>query len=167
MISREHELSHEKLLSLLKYNPETGEFTWINGIKGKSKAGKVAGSRSKNYIIIKINGIPYNAHRMACFYMTGSWPVECMDHIDRNKHNNKWSNLRQANRCENSRNRSAPSNSSSGLLGVCKVSKSNLWRAVIKHNGKQIHLGRFKTLEEASKARKMAEVKYFGDFSSS
>lgn len=163
----EKNLKHSYLLSVLDYSPDTGLFTWKISPSFSIKVGDVAGSKGKNYVVISINKETHAAHRLAFFYMTKRWPVEFIDHIDRNKHNNRWSNLREANRAENSVNRKVPSNSSSGVTGVTFYKANGRWRAHIKVKDKKMSLGYFKTLEEAAAARKMAEVKYFGDFSPS
>ena len=56
------------------------------------------------------------------------------------------------------------SNNTSGVTGVSKHKQTNKWRAYIEYNQKYIHLGLFNTKEEAIKARKEAELKYFGEY---
>jgi len=55
-------------------------------------------------------------------------------------------------------------NNTSGFSGVCFLSKLNRYLAVIKINNKSIYLGKYKTLDEAVKVRKEAELKYFKEF---
>lgn len=85
-----------------------------------------------------------------------------VDHINRDRLDNRKCNLRFCNLQENNMNKGIQSNNSSGYPGV-SYSK-NKWRAYIGINGKQIHLGRYSTLEEAIEARKQAEIEYFGEF---
>lgn len=54
------------------------------------------------------------------------------------------------------------SNNTSGYKGVCWNKKSNKWYAQIRVNKKRIHLGSFTNIEDAIKARKEAEEKYWG-----
>lgn len=82
------------------------------------------------------------------------------DHINGDKLNNMRSNLREVTQSQNLMNSKIPTSNTSGVKGVIKI--GNRWRAVIKLNKKQIHLGCFATLEEAAAARKAAEDKYFG-----
>ena len=52
----------------------------------------------------------------------------------------------------------------SGVSGVHWNKSANKWRAAIKYKNKHINLGYFEKLEDAGKARKDAEMKYFGEF---
>ncbi len=56
-------------------------------------------------------------------------------------------------------------NNTSGTSGVVWLKKSNLWRSRIEINNKSITLGYYKNKEDAIKARKEAEEKYFGEHS--
>ena len=84
-----------------------------------------------------------------------------IDHINRDKSDNRKSNLRFSNDLLNSHNRSTPSNNKSGCMGVSFHTKSNKWRATITVNHKHIELGEFKNIEDAIEARNVAELKYF------
>lgn len=53
------------------------------------------------------------------------------------------------------------SNNTSGVKGVSYDKNRGLWAAEIQIRGKRHRLGRFTTLDEAAKARKLAEEKYF------
>ena len=75
---------------------------------------------------------------------------EFIDHINRDPLDNRKDNLRIVTK--------------SGIAGVCWDKDANKWRATIRYKYKLIHLGRFDTLEEATKARKDAEEEYFGEF---
>ncbi len=88
----------------------------------------------------------------------------CVDHIDRNKLNNHVNNLRFATDSENGSNRTIGSNNTSGIVGVYFCKDRNKWRAVIKKDGKKIHLGYFESKEEAIEARSKAEETYFKEF---
>ena len=87
------------------------------------------------------------------------------DHEDRNELNNRKYNLRKASQKENTRNRSIPSNNTSGVIGVSQRSKDGKWLAYIGYNNKVIRLGEFNVKEDAIKVRLSAECKYFKDFS--
>ena len=128
-------------------------------------ANKTAGTTDKDgYCYIKIGKKIYSCHRLAFLMMTGKHPINEIDHIDGDKHNNKWSNLREATRTENNRNTKVKSNSRSGIKGVFFNKRCSLYFSSIRVNGKRFHLGYFKTIEECLGARKAAEVKYHGNF---
>ena len=87
-----------------------------------------------------------------------------IDHINRDRLDNRKNNLRIATHQQNTINRSVQSNNISNIPGVSWRKDRNKWRAYITVNKKQISLGMFKTKEEAIKARKEGEIKYFGEF---
>ena len=101
----------------------------------------------------------YFTHRLAFLYMTGSIPKE-VDHINHVKPDNRWKNLRAANRIINGRNRSMHCDNTSGVTGVYWHKKKGKWQAGIRVNDKRIYLGVFKHLEDATAARKTAEARY-------
>ena len=88
---------------------------------------------------------------------------EC-DHIDRNRLNNRRSNLRMVTRQLGSRNRNRQSNNSSGYIGVSWNASRGKWRADIAVNGKQKFLGHFDTPKEAAKVRDVAAVQLHGEW---
>ena len=141
-------MTAEKLHELLNYCPDTGIFTWI---KRKGKLGKIAGSINQGYIRIGINKIYYRAHRLAWLYMTGKWPTKEIDHINGNKSDNRFCNLREADRNINCQNlqKSRIDNKSSALLGAYPCKGTNRWRSQIFKDGKIIHIGCFSTPEAA------------------
>ena len=100
-------LTAERLREVLNYDPQSGEFRRrVDRGRGRGhrwKAGTIAG-RKAQYIHINIDYALYAAHRLAWLYMTGEWPSRGIDHIDRDKHNNAWSNLRLADKSQNAMN---------------------------------------------------------------
>lgn len=111
-----------------------------------------------------IDGYRPMAHRVAWLYMTGAWPSHEIDHVDGNKQNNSFANLRDVPHSTNVQNRrDAFRNSKSGYLGVHRMpkSKANPWQAQIKlPHGKRIHLGSFPTPEAAHEAYMAAKALY-------
>lgn len=91
--------------------------------------------------------------------MTGKDP-ESLDHINGNRSDNRWENLREASPLENQRNRKLNANNRSGKSGVCFVKNSQKWRAQIKVESKMIFLGDFRELGDAVEARGAGELKY-------
>ncbi|OGN96974.1 MAG: hypothetical protein A2Z77_00560 [Chloroflexi bacterium RBG_13_51_36] len=86
------------------------------------------------------------------------------DHINRNKIDNRRSNLRPATHAENNRNVGLRCDNTSGFRGVYWYRWYSKWLAYISVNGKRIHLGYFDDLQDAISARLSAEEKYFGEF---
>lgn len=81
------------------------------------------------------------------------------------RNDNRKCNLRIATRSQNNMNKTKQSNNTSGVTGVGWHKASNKWAAYIIVNKQQIHLGLFNKFEDAVKARKEAEDKYFGEWS--
>lgn len=155
-------LTQTRLRALLKYNPETGVFTWVEQ-RHAHFAGTVAGSIHKGtgYCRITIDYKMYLAHRLAFLYMVGKFPLQ-VDHVNQNKADNRWSNLRECNSTQNAHNQPAKSTSKSGFKGVCKV--GNKWQASIKVAGKSRHLGNFDTPEKAAQVYRDYAEKVQGTF---
>ena len=76
---------------------------------------------------------------------------EMIDHIDENKVNNNFKNLRWATRKDNGYNRGKNINNTTGFKGVTYHKPSNKYRAAININGNNKHLGYYETAEEASR----------------
>lgn len=156
-----NKLTQTKLKENLHYNPYTGIFVWIKG-RANIKAGAVAGSVSKKYgyNYITLNNNMYYAHRLAWLYMEGYFPETDIDHVNRDRNDNRFCNLRVVSRQCNTRNSNAPKNNSSGVIGVSYNNCHNKWVAQIGVNYKRIHLGVFDEKIDAVKARWEAEKKY-------
>lgn len=90
-----------------------------------------------------------------------------VDHIhgEKSRHDNRKSNLRLCNDLLNSFNRKRRTDNTSGVTGVYWDKEQNKWDARIAYKHKTIRLGRFKKFDDAVKARKAAEEKYFGEWS--
>lgn len=161
-------LTADYLRSLLDYSPETGEFRWKvvrRSAHGRTKVGSVAGFvRSDGYVFIGIDGRAHMAQRLAWLYMTGEWPAGPLDHVSRNRADNRWINIRPATRSENNRNKSLRSDNVSGTTGVSWDSRRGKWSARIRVGGKYLMLGRFDTLPDAVTARLEAERLHYGEF---
>ena len=111
------------------------------------------------------NGYVYNPKvgKLHRFLMNAPEDI-VIDHKNRNPLDNRLDNLRPCTAKENAINKSKQSNNTSGVTGVFWDKQKNRWRAQITLNGKTIRLGSFKELEEATKARRRAEIDYFGEY---
>lgn len=154
-------ITQKELKELLRYNPDTGVFTWINNMNQKAMSGDVAGHiESNGYSRVMVNQKRYMTHRLAWFYMTGKWPKNEIDHIDHNPSNNAFFNLREATPSANKRNKSKSKNNTSGVTGVYWAKLQSKWFAQIKLNNKSTCFGYFTDKFEAICARKSAENKH-------
>lgn len=157
----------EYLHSILDYDPDTGVFRWRRRddlpVQWNGKwAGNIAGSPSSSgHILIGISRSKYCAHRLAWLYMTGELPSE-IDHINADKTDNRFSNLRIATRAQNNANKRVQRNSRTGVKGVSKF--RNKYRAQMWIDNKHIHIGVFDTLEQAKEAHAAAYTKLHGQF---
>ncbi len=88
------------------------------------------------------------------------------DHKDKDKLNNQRNNLRVATKAQNGWNVNPRKRNKSGHLGVYFFKRDKTWQAQLTYLGKRIHLGYFKEIEDAIKARKLASKRYYGVFSS-
>jgi hypothetical protein len=104
---------------------------------------------NNGYVCIRIDNILYTAHRLAWLYVHGNWPAHQLDHINKNRSDNRLCNLREATNAENAQNRKRSDNKT-GYTGVNQ--ENNKWKAEIKLNYKTIRLGLFETPEEAYSA---------------
>ena len=152
-------LSAEDVRELLDYDQETGVFVWKIKRNNRTRAGQLAGAiEIQGYLVIKIHGKTYKAHRLAWLITHGSWPSDQIDHIDHCRENNRLSNLREVTNTCNHQNKSFRKVNTSGVTGV--TLHAGKWQARIGVNGKRISLGHFDSLEEASLAKALADAKY-------
>ena len=153
-------ITQEELKSMIHYDSESGEFTWIYR-RGPARAGSSAGwVDNAGYRRIEVCRHRYQAHRLAFLYMTGEMPADQADHIDGNRANNSWINLRAVSGGENMKNMRKYITNSSGITGVCWYKQTKKWVAYIRSVGSLIHLGYFDNLEDAVASRKEAEKHY-------
>lgn len=154
------DLTAQTLRTLFHYNPDTGIFTRLLKTWPGSHVGERVGSLTSGYVQFKVGARVRKAHRLAWLYMTGDWPLGQIDHIDGDRTNNRWSNLRDATPSANQHNRRLQINNSSGYLGVSPSQSPNKpWRAQISVHRKRINLGEFMTAEEASRAYQEAKIR--------
>jgi len=159
----------EVLNKLFDYQPDSGVILYKVSV-GKKKAGQKAGTiNAKGYLAIGITidqkFCVFKAHRLIWCITTGTDPCDLqIDHIDGNKLNNKFLNLRLATHAQNARNRGPGKNNKSGLKGVSWKKDEQKWVSRIKVNNRSIGLGRFPTPELAHMAYCKAAAELHGDF---
>lgn len=144
-------LTAERLRSILYYDPETGIFS-CRTQRGPRGAGDILGAINDcGYVVMEIDHRRYLGHRLAFLYQTGAWPKETVDHINGQRADNRWMNLRDVPHRTNIENfRKIRRSTQSGLLGAHK--KGARWRSGITVDGKQVNLGTFDTAQQAHEA---------------
>ncbi len=159
---REIELSHDRLLTALHYDADTGVFTWRikYWTRGPDLTGKEAGgTHDRGYKHIKLYGTYFYAHRLAWFYMTGSWPEAQIDHRNGDTKDNSWKNLREATCAQNGHNAKTQVRNTTGFPGV-RRRPGGRYQARITAHGVDRTVGSFATFEEAVAARKKAKAEH-------
>lgn len=91
-------------------------------------------------------------------------PGQFVDHINKNKADNRKENLRCCQRSENDRNRSLYITNTSGVSGVFFDRQREKWVASITYNSKKIYLGRYDAKEDAIMARLTKEIELYREF---
>ena len=145
----------EKLLQELhehvSYNPETGLLYWKT-TRGRAKAGNIVGSvASDGYIKVQFMGSMYLAHRLAWLMTYGRWPDNEIDHINRDKADNRIANLRDVTAVENMANRALLSSNTSGVSGVIWHNSAGKWQVLVGRNNKRFYLGHYSDKDEAAR----------------
>lgn len=159
------ELTQARLKELLHYDPETGGFRWKVKFS-RQQPGGAAGTRDAyGYLVIRVEGRLYKAHRLAWLYVHGVWPALGLDHINRERDDNRIANLREACQSLNSMNRTPQVRSASGVSGVIWRKDRRKWTAQIRIGYRTVHLGVFADKKDAVAARKTAEDKFFREYS--
>lgn len=159
----------DHVLSRLTYNAETGEIVWNCGSKN---AGRVAGSIAKDgYRHIGFtDGGKFRsvlAHRVAWMLHFREQPPEQIDHINRQRSDNRIANLRPATPAENARHRGPIRNAKYKGVAFDPSSRTKKpWRAYIHLRKRRIYIGRYETAELALEAYKVAARKFHGEFAS-
>lgn len=148
-------LTQQRLQELFTYDPDTGLFE-RKIRRGPAPAGAIASRKNRDgYCRTSVDGEEYLCHRLAFLYMTGTMPVEEVDHINHVRDDNRWINLRQVSRGENCTNKARYRNSSRPAPGV--AFRDGSWIATIWKDSKPIHIGSFVRLDDAIHARRKAQ----------
>lgn len=147
------EITQQRLKEVLRYDPDTGVFTWKVKVSDKvvlhSRAGQ---QRADGYRLIGLDGGRYLEHRLALLWADGAWPTGYVDHINGDPTDNRVENLRKCSQAENLQNTLGVSKSRHLPKGVGWHTLRGKWRAYIGQAGKSQHLGLFSTPEQAHQA---------------
>ena len=151
-------LTQKRVKELFDYNEETGILIRKTGFY-KAKKGDIfiKSYSSHGYAECSIDGESYLIHRIIWLWCNGYLPEGFVDHIDRNKLNNKLINLREASRVCNAQNSGNPKNNKSGVKGIYWCNTSSRWKAQIGINNRLKHIITSDNFDEAVCARLAVE----------
>lgn len=136
----------------VEYDPMTGQFT-----RGGMPTGRVT---HLGYLKVYHEGRRVFAHRLAWFLTYGEWPVDEIDHINRNRLDNRITNLRVVTRSVQVQNKIYPN--TTGWRGVKFHIRSGRWNARITKGGVTRSLGLFDTPREAHIAYALEALEIYG-----
>ena len=144
-------LTQFELQRIWHYDSTTGIFTRLVSTARNTKIGDVADCcNSWGYIQFMVLGKRYLSHRLAFLYMTGKFPTNEVDHINRIRTDNRWCNLRDVTKSINEQNkRTLRIDNTSGYSGVDWLKTRGKWRVKIKVSSKIIYLGLFDDVHAA------------------
>lgn len=167
------ELTQEYLKECFNYDPTTGNLIWKERPRGRFRThatyrksvsfiGRVAGATHLNgYRSVSLDRKVYYVHRLVWLWHTGKMPTLVLDHINRNPSDNRIENLRECTHALNCR--AGRARHSRGFRGVRKNS-SGSWTSSIRIGGRSVHLGSFRSAEDAALAYARSAVDHFGKF---
>lgn len=159
------EFNINEIKDILYYDEFSGVFTWKVDRNNRTRKGMVSGKKNKDgYIEINTMGKIHMAHRLAWEMYHGVKPNNEIDHINGVRDDNRITNLREATRSENNRNKSVNKSSQSGIKGVTYHKQNGKWSSRIFVNGKIKNIGYFNTKEEAGEAYRKEAIILHGDF---
>lgn len=171
-------LTSEHLRNVLRYDAESGALYWkerpLNMFKSTGEAAawnrRFAGGpaltadNGGGYRCGSVLGQKHKAHRVVWCMHFGEWPDRDIDHINRDRSDNRIVNLRLATHAENQRNRRGNIKSSSAFKGVSWHAASKKWRAAIRISGKFKSLGTYTREEDAAAAYDLEAARHHGSF---
>jgi hypothetical protein len=148
-------ITQEYVKNILEYDINTGIFKYRKKVANCVKIGDIANFLDSNgYYNVCIKSKTYKAHRLAYFYVYGSWPKGQIDHINGVRCDNRIDNLRDVNQKENAQNKVF--NRVNKSLGVSYSKRDKKWRSYTMINYKQHSFGNYNTKEEAIEVYKSA-----------
>ena len=157
------DLTVDLLNELFEYGKETGKLYWKVTRQRGNVGDEVGCDNGRGYLVTRINNKNYKVHRVI-FLMHKGYLPKTLDHVNGDRADNRIENLRAVTRSQNQHNRKLNKNNTSGYKGVSFDARLKLWKASICLEGKRIHLGSYKTLEEADSVVRKAREELHGIF---
>lgn len=157
----------ENVRELLDYSAETGIFTWkVSKHRHWSVGAKAGYEVSGGYLGVQYEGVQEKLHRLAFLWMTGRMP-KIVDHIDTDRKNNSWDNLREASAAQNALNRNVHKDSKSGVKGLVWDKYHKKWAVYVTLDGKQRLVGRYVSKIVAANVAEEFRKTHHGEFARS
>jgi hypothetical protein len=162
-------ITKQDLINFFDVYPDSGKFIWKNVSKHHNRlngqeAGCSADANGKPYWNIKINNKRYKRGRLMFLFVYSRFPNPCVDHINGNSLDDSIKNLREATILENAWNRKKIKRTIDLPMGV-RNTLNGKFQARISFKGKQLHLGVFKTADEAKAVYEQKRKELYGKFS--
>lgn len=157
-------LTQEEAHRLFEY--KDGALFWKKMTTNKTGniVGQLAGYiHPTGYRLIRVHGYQYKAHRLMFLYHHGYIP-NFVDHINGIKDDNNIENLRAATKAQNCQNTAKRLANTSGVKGVSKMPRLEIWRARLQANGKKYEVGGFKTKKLATEFIELLRDLAHGEF---
>lgn len=168
-------ITHQVIKDTFDFDEATGAIKWkprpcdqFSSVRAaNSWNSRYAGKRcacldSHGYIQIKLRPFILRGHQVAWNWMTGEWPIVDVDHINGDRFDNRWTNLRLATRSENNRNRHV-ARKTKLPIGVTRH-RCGKYRAYLTIGGRQISFGYFDELAMAVASYNEKAPCYLGEF---
>lgn len=164
-LDKREPLTADRARILFRYDEATGSL-YRNFPAGGQPAGKVEMNISKSgYLRVMVDRKRIQAHRLIWLIKTGKFPFGVIDHKNRNKTDNRWSNLRDVSEKENGMNKHSTINMDMKIQsknGIWQDTESGLWIAQIdvgsRREQKPIYLGEYNTYDDALSAYAKAQT---------
>jgi hypothetical protein len=154
----------EELKRTFRYDPKTGCLFYLkNPRPNVNKDARASRLLKRGYLYVSFKNKKILAHRVIIAIVSGCWPSGQIDHINGDRTDNRYENLRVVEQWQNNANARVSSRNKSGHKGVSITKRGII--STITVRGKTIRLGSFQTVEAAAEAYKRASLQYFGEYS--
>lgn len=143
----------EDLRKKIRYDPETG---YLYSLSRRRRV--FTNIHHSGYLKGAAMGTTLTAHRVAAALKLGYWPEGEVDHINGDRTDNRWENLRIVTKSQNQKNAKRRKDNSTGATGVSQR-RNGRYTAYINSDGRRINIGAFSCVTAASLARLRAQKK--------